>query len=1044
SKQASNSITKAQKNSPHFYTKFSLTALSIFATLNTPALAEVSDKDFNELKAQFEQLQQQFQQLQAENKVKVGTGSEADGLAAIAVGQKANASGNQSTAIGANAEATASNAIAVGLGSKAEEVDTMAMGTNSRAISKNATAIGAYAESLNQYGVALGADAYAFGQRAIAIGMHTSTTEMKKFFDDPNHLRTVANYDSTIKTYITDPTVITSLTDAQQGEEHLAALIQDQQKLEQLIPNKEKREKFTTFAKNFAEARAILNNPEYQKNPELAHFGLLNPFGATGGQAIAVGNEALASGAYAVAMGAQTKASGMSSIAIGNKTEASGDQSFAGGPFAKATGKFSTALGNGANAMGKTAVAIGNGAKSHSLQSIAIGSGAQVNNSQNEDSTGSIAIGRHAESNAGLSIAIGADARNFTGGTYTAGTAVGTGAKTGGAGGVAIGNNAQANINNGNPSGGNYGIAVGTSSDARGQRSVALGLLAKATADYSLALGPYAIANIDSSIALGHSSVADRAAKVDGYNPLGAKPKDAKESTWRSSAGAVSVGNSELGITRQITNVAAGSEDTDAVNVAQLKQLKGKMDQDIEGLENKIGGINNQIGDINNQIGDINTKVDNINSKIGDIESSINNIDTSFNIQANGGKKTTINAGDTVKFVDGSGTKVSITDKNEIKVDVDLSSVDASSLKLNSGTNTIAYDEEGNQLVKIGDQYYSRTDVNDNGSLKDGAQAKTPIASTDPIKNAKTGLADLDKTAEGNLITAGDAKNLGFVLSTQDQKGNTTFANAVKSTDQVNFKAQAGTGIIVKGEIENGVNQITLGNDYVKVNAENGTAEAQAKGKESVAIGGNAKAKAEDAIALGHNAEIAEEAPKGSVALGKNAKAGAVHKGKHQIADATTKVAAIPDENTRVLAVGSKGNEAQIQHVAAGVVSEDSTDAINGSQLHATNVRVAQNSNNIQNLNNHIHKLDNKIDNVDKRARRGVAVAGAIGMLPQPRNAGGAMVSAATTNYRGEQALAVGFSKVSDNGKHIIKLSGASNASGKKDMMVGAAYGFEW
>ena len=200
------------------------------------------------------------------------------------------------------------------------------------------------------------------------------------------------------------------------------------------------------------------------------------------------------------------------------------------------------------------------------------------------------------------------------------------------------------------------------------------------------------------------------------------------------------------------------------------------------------------------------------------------------------------------------------------------------------------------------------------------------------------------------------------------------------------------------------------------MNAENGTAEAQAKGKESVAIGGNAKAKAEDAIALEHNAEVAEEAPKGSVALGKNAKASAVHKGKHQIAGATTNVAAIPDENTRVLAVGSKGNEAQIQHVAAGVVSEDSTDAINGSQLHATNVRVAQNSNNIQNLNNHIHKLDN-----DKRARRGVAVAGAIGMLPQPRNAGGAMVSAATTNYRGEQALAVGFSKVSDNGKHIIK-----------------------
>ncbi|HHF1114028.1 YadA C-terminal domain-containing protein [Haemophilus influenzae] len=57
---------------------------------------------------------------------------------------------------------------------------------------------------------------------------------------------------------------------------------------------------------------------------------------------------------------------------------------------------------------------------------------------------------------------------------------------------------------------------------------------------------------------------------------------------------------------------------------------------------------------------------------------------------------------------------------------------------------------------------------------------------------------------------------------------------------------------------------------------------------------------------------------------------------------------------------------------------------------------------------------------------------------------GKSSIGTAATHYRGEQALAVGYSHVTDNGKHIIKLSGASNMSGKKDVMLGAAYGYEW
>ena len=120
--------------------------------------------------------------------------------------------------------------------------------------------------------------------------------------------------------------------------------------------------------------------------------------------------------------------------------------------------------------------------------------------------------------------------------------------------------------------------------------------------------------------------------------------------------------------------------------------------------------------------------------------------------------------------------------------------------------------------------------------------------------------------------------------------------------------------------------------------------------------------------------------------------------------------------------------------VNGGKVEAGSKDAVNGDQLH----KVAQQ------LNQNNHALNNKIDNVDKRASRGIATAGAMGMLPQPHISGRSMVSAATTSYRGQQALAVGYSRLSDNGKHIIKFSGASNLAGKKDAMVGAAYGYQW
>lgn len=118
-------------------------------------------------------------------------------------------------------------------------------------------------------------------------------------------------------------------------------------------------------------------------------------------------------------------------------------------------------------------------------------------------------------------------------------------------------------------------------------------------------------------------------------------------------------------------------------------------------------------------------------------------------------------------------------------------------------------------------------------------------------------------------------------------------------------------------------------------------------------------------------------------------------------------------------------------------ISPTSREVVQGSQLHATNQKVQTNAQNIK-------RLDDKIDKNKKQARKGVASAAAMAMLPQPTISGHSIVGAATTHYRGEQALAVGYSRLSDNGRHLIKLSGASNLTGKKEAIVGAAYGFQW
>ena len=115
----------------------------------------------------------------------------------------------------------------------------------------------------------------------------------------------------------------------------------------------------------------------------------------------------------------------------------------------------------------------------------------------------------------------------------------------------------------------------------------------------------------------------------------------------------------------------------------------------------------------------------------------------------------------------------------------------------------------------------------------------------------------------------------------------------------------------------------------------------------------------------------------------------------------------------------------KITDVAPGRISATSTDAVNGSQLHA----VASN-------------LNNKINKVGKCADAGTASALAAANIPQAYTPGKSLVGIAAGKYQGQNSLALGMSRISDNGKIIIRLSGMANTQGKTG--VAAGVGYQW
>ena len=270
---------------------------------------------------------------------------------------------------------------------------------------------------------------------------------------------------------------------------------------------------------------------------------------ATGEGAVAVGRKNTSTGASSTVLGILSTANATSATAVGMETTAKGENSLAVGHKSSASGKNGVAVGTNFTTSDQGGVAVGNAAKSKETNATAVGIDVSAN------AANSVALGGSATANSDGAIAIGSHGSRQT-------TATGNRA-------LAIGTAATAN--------GLDNIAIGTSASTSSQYSTAVGNGATATAIRAAAFGANSTASVEGGVALGVGSVANRAGGIanKGYNPNDNRTnKYAGLNTWVLSptTGAVAVGNGTAA-TRQITGLAAGKEDTDAVNVAQLKSV---------------------------------------------------------------------------------------------------------------------------------------------------------------------------------------------------------------------------------------------------------------------------------------------------------------------------------------------------------------------------------------------------------------------------------------------------------------------------------------
>ena len=414
-----------------------------------------------------------------------------------------------------------------------------------------------------------------------------------------------------------------------------------------------------------------------------------------------------------------------------------------------------------------------------------------------------------------------------------------------------------------------------------------------------------------------------------------------------------------------------------------------------------------------------------------------------------------VNPNDNLRFANGKNTKVSAatvesTDENGDKVTTTYVKTDVE-LPLSQLSAT---DAAGNKVVKGADgKWYPAKADGSADTAKEAVDGRTVRQETvlDPDNKGEKykALTEQPTSADNNAISRAQANAL------KDQKVVDAKAQLAKTLAQAGQSAEVITAALegidnaVRDEVkakylkDNGLDKGTAGSvitnvawgqkpsDAVNVDQLQNSgwnldskAVAGTNGKVTTINTAATKVKMDETVNInaGQNIEITRHGKSVEIATSMNPNFDSVKLGKGN--------KAVTLNSTADGALSVEG--AKVTNVAKGRITSGSTDAINGGQLYDVASQVSQ----------HLGNLNHRINKVGKNADAGTASALAASQLPQPYIPGKSMVAVAGGTYQGQNGLALGVSRISDNGKVIIRLSGTANSQGKKG--VAAGIGYQW
>ncbi|HCK1168387.1 TPA: YadA-like family protein [Escherichia coli] len=525
--------------------------------------------------------------------------------------------------------------------------------------------------------------------------------------------------------------------------------------------------------------------------------------------------------------------------------------------------------------------------------------------------------------------------------------------------------------------------AVGYNTVAKGDSSVAMGYNSFAKGDSSVAIGQGSYSGVDTGIALGSSSVSSRVIVKGSRNT--SVSEEGVVIGYDTTDGELlgALSIGDDGKYRQIINVADGSEAHDAVTVRQL--------------QNAIGAVATTP-----------TKYYHANSTA---EDSLAVGEDSLAM----GAKTIVNGNAGIGI--GLNTLVLADAINGIAIGSNARANHADSIAMGNGSQTT----RGAQTNYTA--YNMDAPQNSVGEFSVGSE---------------DGQRQITNVAAGSADT--DAVNVGQLKVTDAQVSQNTQSITNLNTQVTNLDTRV-------TNIENGIGDIvtTGSTKYFKTNTDG--ADANAQGKDSVAIGSGSIAAADNSVALGTGSVANEEntISVGSstnqrritnVAAGVNA-TDAVNVSQLKSSEAggvryDTKADGSIDYSNITLG-GGNGGTTRISNVSAGV---NNNDAVNYAQLKQSVQETKQYT------DQRMVEMDNKLSKTESKLSGGIASAMAMTGLPQAYTPGASMASIGGGTYNGESAVALGVSMVSANGRWVYKLQGSTNSQGEYSAALGA--GIQW